>query len=325
MRYKYAVVFTQEYIASEELYYSPQGRRAEVYKRTTDPPHQLSAIQFGSTLKVSQKDMAVLAGNTLWNTAVLGAFIRSNVLVPALQPVIEWFIEALQTPITPQTSLLGWTSQRVEERAGFKEKVVQLLKKADVQIEDLEIEVEEHDIDEERLSVLAMTVENELLKEAIETRKLKRKGIIFHHAVHTITGYKVCKLPSAYESQGTRRYYSLNGVLAELMATANILTIDELESSLHPDLVQHFLLEHLVHSTKSQLLVTTHNLFLLDNEDIVRRNAIGFTQKRDNGSTELFSLADFSSTTLRNDASIINHYKIGKLGAKPKLGSVFLQ
>ncbi len=326
VRYNYSVDFTQQYIASERLDYYPEGRRANIYERSTDTDNQLSHIRFRSTVKPSKKDQTILTGNTLWNTTVLGAFTKSNVLIPALRDVVEWFTTSLLQTITPGTDLFGWTSKRVEESKEFKDKVIQIVRKADVQIDDLEITEDEQDIDDKTLSVLSNVLDNaEELKKLQETRKFITKDIIFHHAVKTENGRQTYKLLSAFESQGTRRYYGLSGVLATLMSTGSILTVDELESSLHPDLVQHFILEHLVHSSASQLLVTTHNVFLLDNQDILRRDAVWFTQKQDNGAIELFSLADFDSATLRNGASIINHYKIGKLGAKPRLGNVFLK
>ena len=80
----------------------------------------------------------------------------------------------------------------------------------------------------------------------------------------------------------------------------------------------------LANSGQSQMLVTTHNLFLLEEREILRNDAIWFTQKKDNGTTELYSLSDFDTSIIRKNSSIINSYKIGKLGAKPDLGNIFI-
>ena len=46
-------------------------------------------------------------------------------------------------------------------------------------------------------------------------------------------------------------------------------------------------------------------------KDILRNDAIWFTEKKEDGSTDLFSLADFDSSVIRNTSSIYNAYKIG--------------
>jgi AAA15 family ATPase/GTPase len=104
-----------------------------------------------------------------------------------------------------------------------------------------------------------------------------------------------------------------------------MFSIDELESSLHPDLYIHFLMTYLVNSKKSQLLATTHNREILNNKDIFRNDAIWFTDKNEYNATELYSLADFDSKTIRKDiSSVYNAYKIGKLGGVPHLGDYYL-
>ncbi|MFX6846159.1 hypothetical protein ABTH17_18930, partial [Acinetobacter baumannii] len=77
-------------------------------------------------------------------------------------------------------------------------------------------------------------------------------------------------------------------------------------------------------SDNSQLLITTHNLSLLDNTDFLRRDALWFSEKQKDGSSVLYSAQEFDSTTLRKDASLIKAYRAGKLGAKPNIGSPFI-
>jgi len=105
-----------------------------------------------------------------------------------------------------------------------------------------------------------------------------------------------------------------------------LLSIDEIESSLHPDLFQHFLLSFLANSKNSQIIATTHNREILNNKDIIRPDAIWITDKdNDNCATELYSIADFGSSVVRKDTgSFYNAYKIGKLGGTPNLGSYYI-
>ena len=72
------------------------------------------------------------------------------------------------------------------------------------------------------------------------------------------------------------------------------------------------------------MLITTHNLSLMEDQDFIRRDALWFSEKGKDGSVSLFSAADFDTNTLRKDASLIKAYKTGRLGAKPNLGSPYL-
>jgi len=102
------------------------------------------------------------------------------------------------------------------------------------------------------------------------------------------------------------------------------LSIDKIESSLHPDLLKYFLLSFLVNSENSQLILTTHSREMLIEKDILRKDIIWFTEKRDDDSTDLFSLSDFGSK-IRENSSIYNAYKLGKLGANPNLKDYFFK
>ena len=63
----------------------------------------------------------------------------------------------------------------------------------------------------------------------------------------------------------------------------------------------------------AQLIFTTHNTNLLDQE-IFRRDQIWFTEKRNEGSTDLYSLMEYSP---RKDKNIEKGYLAGRYGAIP--------
>jgi len=141
---------------------------------------------------------------------------------------------------------------------------------------------------------------------------------------HTV-GNSRYLLPFEKESQGTQRYYGFAGILSLLIENSILFPIDELESSLHPDLFQHFLLSFLVNSQKSQLIATTHNREILNDKDIFRNDVIWITDKdNEDCATELYSLADFDTKVIRDTTNILNAYKLGKLGGTPNLGSYYI-
>jgi hypothetical protein len=62
-------------------------------------------------------------------------------------------------------------------------------------------------------------------------------------------------------------------------------------------------------------------LFLLIQVYQAGNDVVWFTEKKDDGSTDLFSLDDFN---IRNGVSFLNAYNAGKFGAKPTLGGIFI-
>jgi predicted ATPase len=97
--------------------------------------------------------------------------------------------------------------------------------------------------------------------------------------VHFVRNNKY-SLDFVEESLGTQQYFSLIGLLLLSLESNTLLNIDELESSLHPDLFNHFLLTYLVNGKKqSQLIATTHNREILNNKDVFRDDAVWFTDK----------------------------------------------
>ena len=82
--------------------------------------------------------------------------------------------------------------------------------------------------------------------------------------------------------------------------------IDELDSSLHPLLVNELLKLFLESNKQTQLIITTHELRTLDFE-LVRRDEIWFTEKKENGNTKLYSLEEFKDVA-RFDGKIDRAY-----------------
>ncbi|RZJ78151.1 MAG: ATP-binding protein, partial [Chryseobacterium sp.] len=162
---------------------------------------------------------------------------------------------------------------------------------------------------------------NPIANEIIETGEIFDYETFFMHKVND----RVFSLPIFQESQGTQKFYDISGLLCMLLYDNRIINIDELESSLHPDLFNHFILTYLVNGKKeSQLIATTHNREILNNKDLFRDDAIWFTNKNEDSATELYSLADFDSSVVRDTSNVFNAYKSGKLGGVPNLGDYYI-
>lgn len=321
IKYFYEVEFFKKAIVTEELYFH-NPNKANVFKRKTNLSNQFTEISFGSKISTDKVFEKTLESNTLWNNTVLGGYLKTNIDLKELQEVIDWFENYLRPLVYTRTELEGFVTSRIESKEISKADVITILKKADFNISDIVIEEKEENIPDGLIEFLKRQVKehSDKIKELEEKGKVTAVNIEFEHTVNN-TKYT---LPLEFESQGTRRYYGFAGLLALLIKNSTAFPIDELEASLHPDLYLHFILSFLLNSKNSQIIATTHNREILDNKDIFRNDAIWFTDKQKSCSTELYSLADFDSSIVRNTTNILNAYKSGKLSGTPNLGDTFI-
>ena len=123
------------------------------------------------------------------------------------------------------------------------------------------------------------------------------------------------------ESAGTKRFLGMATILYKLIHQNCFLPIDEIETSIHYELFSYFIKVFLANSEgSSQLLMTTHDINLLD-EDFIRRDVVWFTVKNESGAT---SIKRLSASGLHKTMSVYNAYRQGKLVKLPFLGSIFL-
>ncbi len=121
-------------------------------------------------------------------------------------------------------------------------------------------------------------------------------------------------LPLGEESEGTKRLINLAIPLTLLFKEWGFLCIDEIEFSLHQELVEFIIRTFLEKSSSSQLLFTTHNVDLLES-GLLRDDEIWFSEKGENGGTSYTSLAEYKG--VRKGASRKKLYLAGKFGALP--------
>lgn len=96
-------------------------------------------------------------------------------------------------------------------------------------------------------------------------------------------------------------------------ATNKVLFVDELDSSLHPKVVEALIRRHLSGNLCCQLIFTTHDTHLMDTR-LLRRDQIWFTERDVTGATELRSAHDFEG---RESEDIEKRYYEGRYRALP--------
>lgn len=123
------------------------------------------------------------------------------------------------------------------------------------------------------------------------------------------------------ESDGTKRVIDLLPAFLELSRTQTrkIYIIDELDRSLHTLLTRNLIESYLANcttSSRSQLLFTTHDVLLMD-QNLLRRDEMWVAERDQNGVSSLISFSEYKD--VRSDKDVRKSYLQGRLGGIPRI------
>ena len=120
------------------------------------------------------------------------------------------------------------------------------------------------------------------------------------------------------ESEGTKTLFRMMVRMIGIIHEGKMLLVDEIDNSLHTQLVE-FVIGMFNHSDHAQLIYTTHNTHLL-NTDFQRRDQVYFVNKREDGSSDLYSLFDFKD--FRDTLDMEKAYLQGRFDAIPSISNL---
>lgn len=120
------------------------------------------------------------------------------------------------------------------------------------------------------------------------------------------------------ESKGTKTLFRMMVRMIGIIHEGKMLLVDEIDNSLHTLLVE-FVIGMFNHSDHAQLIYTTHNTHLL-NTDFQRRDQVYFVNKREDGSSDLYSLFDFKD--FRDTLDMEKAYLQGRFDAIPTISNL---
>ena len=277
--------------------------KALFYERKFNSLDTNAYIVFGKSLKLLSKSVDAMVQNTLNNHSVLSTFGKL----------------ALGEDTKEIAILYNWVEKHVHEVNGdyvgnFKTQIgrvnndekkkafyLQLLKKADFNIQDFTYSVEEKPwiknpditLKDENVRFLNTSEEGEFI------------------------------LDDLAQSKGTKRFLMILNFLYDMVTGNHVYLMDELDVELHYDLLLYFLNVFLYNSDESQLIFTSQEILLLK-EDFLNenRNLVWFAEKSKQSASSTFTRAD--QFGLHKNLSLFRSYKIGKLGAVPYVGSFLL-
>lgn len=212
------------------------------------------------------------------------------------------------------------TKNVIKENKGYKSKVLDLLKVVDFNITDLDIK--QHKFEIKPFGDSDAEIPIEIVEKAREEARNEATRLLSKHNIYDSEGMIVdSKLfdVEGFESSGTRVFLSLAGPIINVIEKGGILVIDEADALLHP-LVTKYLIELFndIENTHSQLIITSHNSNILDQE-LLRRDQIWFVEKDELEISHLTALSEykFNGSVIRSDERYAKNYLKGKYGAIP--------
>ena len=123
------------------------------------------------------------------------------------------------------------------------------------------------------------------------------------------------------ESDGSQRIIDLLPAFLDLSVQTppKVYIIDEIDRSLHPLLIWQLLETYLANcstGTRTQLLLTTHNVMLMD-QQLLRRDEMWVAERDRFGVSSLFSFSEYKD--VRYDKDLRKSYLQGRLGGIPRI------
>jgi uncharacterized protein len=307
VRYQYGFKCNQDRFTEEWLFAFPKGRPQKWFHRIFDVKNKKDAYQFSNFFE-SESRYHAWQTDTRPNTLFLSKAIHSN--SDQLLPVFNWFKRRLRIVGLERHGLIGYTLKQCDDQSKLR-RIVDFIAAADIPIFD--IKIKRKIIEFNDLPGVPDEVREGLIKQINESGGAAE--VVFIHQ-DSKTKESV-NFNFNEESEGTQRIFSLAGILLDIIDGDRVLVIDEIDSSLHPLLVQHLVAEfHRLSNKRAQLIFTVHDTSLL-NIDLLRRDQIVLFKRNAQQASEWYSVSDFGG--VRKNDSIEGKYLGGRYGAIPVL------
>ena len=293
IEYEYSFSLTRDQIITEALYFQPNGRRALVFIRDESKKgDKKDKYSFGSAIK-RPMDVAL-------NTSNKTLFIsRASQLDREIAKNAFNFFAS--------TFLLGFplfdNVNRIEELyKGNRELLLKALQIADSDIVNVMMKKEDVILKAVNLTFPQNTT-------TVPDQKLQQLKFTTYHKASPDVPFDLV----TEESGGTAKLFVMLLTIIDIVRNNKILIVDELEASLHSDIVE-FIIALFHASDSAQLIFSTHNTNLLDLKKL-RKDQIYFVNKKQDASTDLYSLFDYKDFRETMDAE--KGYLQGRFDAVP--------
>lgn len=296
VEYEYSFTLTNNEILTETLYHYPKGRIAKIFTRDESISDTKSDIySFGSVIR-KPLDVAI---NTSNKTLYISRASQMDRDVP--KQIFNYFSSKF---------LLAYVGLRPDYILDLfktnRELILKTLQIADSDIVNIEMSTE---------IIPLKTYTTKFGVDGGDTSMEKGLSKVLRIKSYHKANPEIPFDFATEESNGTRKLFDIILRLIDVVKSDKILLIDEIDTSLHTDIVE-FIINFFYASKRSQLIFTTHNTNLIDLKKM-RKDQIYFVNKRKNGSSELYSLYDFKD--FRDSMDAEKGYLQGRFEAIPFL------
>lgn len=305
VRYEYGFRCNRQRFTEEWLYAYPQGRAQKWFHRVFDADTGKDVYKFSSFFEGDRKRQDWKA-QTRSNALFFSTAIQLN--NAQLMPAFEWFKKRLRVVVSSNGLLSNYSMTRCRDESD-KAKIIAFMNSADLSIADISLKTAVFSPE-----VLPKNLSARMKEEF--SRQMTGKELTTVRFVHRdVDSNEPVEFMEEEESDGTRALFAFAGPWLDVTENERVLVVDELDTSLHPLLVQH--LVKLLHNTgtKAQLIFTTHDTTLLS-QKLLRRDQVWFMEKDVSRATRLYPLSEFSP---RENEAVERGYLNGRYGGIPFL------
>lgn len=337
--YAYGFILNSKEIIDEWLFEIGKSGETKIFDRKNTTTYDLDFLYKKNKLNEERQFLEFTAKGTPRNQLFLTQIRNTNVSdnvsnISDILNVIDWFQNAL-TVIYPGTKNISKKFE-LHKDTNLQQVFNEMLDYFDTGIDGIEFK----EVDFEKMDIpseVKEEIKNDLFSEksektsafisnpqddkyyviskiddiTVQAKLLKTK--------HKVIGGEYELFDLKDESDGTRRIMDLIPLIIDFFSGGNVFIVDEIERSLHPNLVRdlfEFILDK-CQNINSQLIVSSHEATLLT-QKLLRKDEIWFAVKNKDGATQLHSLEDYN---VRFDKEIMKDYLLGRFKGIPKLGN----
>ena len=308
-RYRYGFSASKEKVETEYLFAVYNVREVMLFERSFQEIEYTPYFKEGARGKPSVRN----------NCTFLSVCSQNNGEISA--QIVKYFRRIAVLSGLDQISFF----QKENSQSNYKNKIVDFLKYADIQITDYKIE----SIPIEIIPAFSNDTANPNLAAFFKSKFLnaQQKKVLYGHTVYdeeTPIGEKYFE--DTVESAGTRKLFSYSTLILGALEKGSPLFIDEFDTMLHPLIIEGILKlfnSPITNPKNAQLVISCHAVNIMTNK-ILRRDQIWFCEKDQYGATDLYSMVEYKES-VRKDASYNKNYLQGKYGAIPYIDEILFQ
>lgn len=299
-KYRYGFSCNSTKVFEEYLFETSKKKEKLVFSRS-----DTKKFEFGIDAEKQKMYQSQTIDNTLYisRATQLGYDKTKNVYDYFSENVIV----NMNRTHTDTSNWIDYTITKIKNDPKFKEKILDVLMKADFGgIENFSIKTTRVPVRDASFGYSSVDLIFESTDDFYTDYKVQ--------TMHRTDDGEIVQLDLNDESEGTKKTLSIVGPLLDIMEESKVLFIDELDSSLHPEITRMIVkLFNSKNNKSGQLIFTTHDTTLLDNE-LFRKDQVYLCSKEPNSFTTLSSLLDYD---IRQDIDFERAYLNGRIGGVP--------